>query len=334
MKILYSQLKMHLAKQLSPLYLISTDEILLAEEAATLIRKVAFEKGFTENICTTFETVADWEAILYSDTHTLSLFSTKKIVEFNFQLTKFNSAHGKILEEYALKPLDSVLLIVRTPKLDAKIEKSVWYKTLEKHAVIIPIKPIPLEQLPAWIIERAKTLELQLTQDAAYALSYRMEGNLLGLAQEIEKLSLLESKKTIDLKTIENMVTDNAQYDIFDLVGACTRNDKKRAIQILQNLANNTEPTLVLWALTRELRMLADIFQQTKEGRSLSTLFEKHRIFGKHEASVKSFIQRRSLKDCLDALLQAARVDRVIKGVETGDPWMALEQLSLNIIKM
>jgi len=331
MKILYPQLKAHVDKQLSSLYLICTDEILLADEAASLLRKTALAKGFTERIFTTFESVSDWEEIIYSDTHALSLFSTKKIVEFNFQLTKFNSAHGKILEEYALKPLDDILLIIRTPKLDAKTEKSTWYKTFEKQAIVIPIKSIPLEQLPTWIIERAKKHHLSFTKDAAHALAIRMEGNLLGLSQEIEKLSLLESGATIDLKTIENMVTDNAQYDIFDLVGATTLGDKNRAVHILQNLAYQAEPTLVLWALTRELRILADILHQVKLGIPLATLFGKHRIFGKHEAGVKSFIQRHSVQHCWDFLIEAANVDRLIKGVETGDPWMALEQLSLNI---
>ncbi|HEX2548965.1 MAG TPA: DNA polymerase III subunit delta [Gammaproteobacteria bacterium] len=331
MKIAYPQLNAHLTKELQNFYWICSDEILLSEEAAAMIRKSAQTQGYTESVTTTFESNTDFEKIMYTDTHSLSLFETKKIVELNFHSITFKGAHGKILAAYLQQPAKDVLLIVRTQKLDATMEKSQWYKTIEKLATVIPIWPIPAEQLPSWISERAKKHSLQMTPDAARALSFLVEGNLLAAAQEIEKLGLLATHGTIDQAFIENIATDNAQFDIFQLVDTVCHGNKTRALHILKNLNDNTEPTLVLWALTRELRTLATIFAQLQKGETLPTLFGKLRVFGKRKTAIQAFMQRHSLQNCWDFLLTCASIDRMIKGVDLGNAWDALEDLVWNM---
>src|SRR3982751_178546 len=101
MKISYPQLSAHLANKLHPFYFICTDDILQALDAASDIRNKARAQGFAERVLTTIDVHTDVEEILYADTHALSLFESKKIVEFNFQQCTLKSAQGKILDEYA-----------------------------------------------------------------------------------------------------------------------------------------------------------------------------------------------------------------------------------------
>ncbi len=331
MKISHQQLSAHLTKELKDCYFICSDDILLVAEAAETIRKAAYSKGFSERVSETIESNADFEKILYSDTHSLSLFDNKKIIELNFHSITLKSAHGKILEAYLKKPVDNVLLIVRTNKLDATIEKSAWYKSIEANSVVITIWPITAEQLPAWITERAKKNGLQITPGAALALSILVEGNLFAASQEIEKLGLLAVNGVIDETLIDNIATDNAQYDIFHFVDSAFSGDKVRALRILKNLSANIEPTLVLWAMTRELRTLATIFSDTEKGESINTLFNKLRVFGKRKTALSTCMQRHSIKSCWNFLMQSASIDRMIKGVEAGNVWDALEDLSMRI---
>lgn len=332
MKLAYPQLAHHLTKNLAPIYLVSGDELLLIQEAIDALRAAASKAGFSERVSTTAESQSDWAKLLYTDTHSISLFASKKLVELNLSHIKLNSTHGKILEEYACKPLDNTVLIIIATKLDTKIEKTAWYKAIEKNGVVMPIWPIPAEQLPQWIRQHAKKNNLQLTPQAAERLATLVEGNLLAAAQEIEKLSLLYPDKMLDHHAIENAVIDNARFDIFKLVDSALLGDSSRCLRILKNLAEEgIEPTLILWVLTRELRVLADIQKQLQQGIALTTLLSKARIWEKRQAGFRAFLQRHTQSSCWRLLSCAAKIDHIIKGIEAGNVWDNLDAFTVQI---
>lgn len=332
MKLAHPQLITHLTKTVAPIYLISSDELLLIQEAVDAIRAAGKKAGFDERVSTTAETKGDWAKVLYADTHNRSLFSTKKIIELNLTNIKLNSTNGKVFEEYASKPLVDTLLIISSTKLDAKVEKTTWYKAIEKTGVVMPIWPISAEQLPQWILQRARKTHLQLTPQAAERLAALVEGNLLAAAQEIEKLSLLYPNQVLDHQTIENAVMDNARFDIFNLADSALLGNGLRCIRILKNLNDEgIEPTLVLWALTREIRVLADMQKQLQQGGSLPSLFAKARIWEKRQAGFRAFLQRNKSRNCSDLLINAAKIDRMIKGIEIGDVWNELESFIIQM---
>ena len=332
MKLAYQQVTQHLQHSLAPFYLVSSDELLLVQETVDAIRAAARHAGFAERTLITPETGSDFEKFIYSNAHTISLFSTKRIIELNLTHAKLNNTNSKILEEYATKPPADTLLIVYTNKLDSKVEKSKWYQTLEKNGVVITIWPIPADQLPQWIIQRAKKRDLTLTKSAAELLAARVEGNLLAAAQELEKLALLQIGNTLDHHAIEDAVTDNARFDIFNLVDSALMGNSKRCLRILQNLSEeDIEPTIILWALTRELRTLSEIIKQVAQKNSLSNLFNQFRIWEKRQPLVRAFLQRHTQQTCWALLLQAATIDRIIKGAETGNIWDKFDDLALTI---
>ena len=335
MKLPYQQITKHLTNQLAPLYLVSSDELLLAQETVDTIRDAARKAGFTERMRVTADSNADWAESIYSHSHHLSLFSTKRIIELNLTHTKFNSAIGKLLEEYALKPPIDTLLIAQTSKLDSKMEKSSWYQSIDKKGIVIQIWPIAVEQLPQWIIQRANKANFSLTTQAANWLATLVEGNLLAAAQEIEKLALLQPGGTLDQQTIEDAVTDHARFDIFTLVDCVLSGNCKRSLRILDNLrAEDTEPVLILWALTREIRTLADMAKQVKTGTPLSSLFGKFRIWEKRQPAVRAFLQRHQQSACWALLLDAASIDSIIKGADAGNVWDKLQNLVVKITKL
>jgi DNA polymerase-3 subunit delta len=332
MKIAHQQVEQHLAKKLAPIYLISGDELLLIQETVLLIREAARKAGFTERTSLSVEAGSDWSKQLHAEAHSLSLFATKRIVELHLAGTKPTAATGKVLKEIAANPIADTILIISTNKLDSKTEQTAWFKALDKCGVTIPIWPIAIEQLPQWIMLRAKKSSLSMTLDAAKRLAELVEGNLLAAAQEIEKLGLLQNTGTIDVATVEQAVTDNARFDIFTLVECALSGNTQRSIRILENLqAEDAEPLLVLWALTREVRTLAEIAQQAKQGVALGSLFSKYRIWEKRQPSVRRFLQQHSPNSCWGLLSQSAQIDRLIKGARSGNIWSELQQLTLRI---
>ena len=329
MKLPYQQLEQHISKKLAPLYLISGDELLQTQEAVDLIREAAQRTGFSERTRISVESNSEWGKQLYADAHSLSLFATKRILELDLRNAKLNQANSEYLKNYAEKPQDDTLLLIHTNKLDAKTEQSSWYKMLEKNGVVITVWPISAEQLPQWIMQRAKKIQLTLSKQAATRLAEQVEGNLLAAAQEIEKLRLLTD--SVDENTLEDIIADHAHFDIFNLVDSLLAGNTQRSLRILDNLrAEDTEPTLILWAITRELRTMSDILQQTQQGTPLSALFSKFRIWEKRQPGVRAFLKRHKQQSCWELLLLAAKVDRIIKGAESGNVWDELEKIVYN----
>lgn len=331
MKLTYFQLEQHLKNKLSHIYIISGEEVLLKQDAINLIRKNAKLAGFSERIRLTPEAGYDWEQ-LYTQLYSTSLLAEKHMIELDFRDIAPNKTASKILEGYGEKPISNNLLLIDIGKIDDKTAKSAWYKSLEKTGMVVTIWPIPREQLPQWIINRAKKYKLQINLDAANLLADYIEGNLVAAAQAIEKIYLLKHETPIDADLIQSILTDETHFTVFDFIENLIAGNRSRTLHILSSLKNEgTEPVLILWGITRELRMLSEMSQQLKSGFTYETLFQKHRIFAKRQSVVRNFLSKWTAEDCWHCLTHAADIDRVIKGATPGNVWDALQMFCLRV---
>ena len=333
MKLTYFQLEPHLAsKSLSAIYIISGDELLLKQDAIQLIRRSAKQAGFTERTRINPDTDFDWEQ-LYPLLHSPSLMGDKHIIELDFRDHLPNKAANVILEDYAKTPSADHLLIIDCAKVDDKIARSGWFKALEKSGTHLAIWPIPHEQLPKWIIQRAKKYKLTITLEAAHLLADYVEGNLIAAAQAIEKIYLLKPEGQIEAALVRSVLTDESRYTVFDFIDALTAGECSRALTILTNLQlEGTEPIFVLWAITRELRLLAEIGKKTQQGSSLDALFQQHRIFARRQNAIKRCLTKFNYQDFWRLLEQTASLDKIIKGAQPGNIWNAMQLFCLKMM--
>lgn len=329
MKLTYFQLEQQINKQLAPAYIIGGDELLARQDAANLVRKAAKAAGFSERVKLAPEAGFDWEQ-LFSLLNSGSLLAEKRIIELDFTSAAPNKTAAPILCDYAERPSPDVLLLITTSKIDDKMTKSAWYKALDKIGVSVAIWPVTRDQLPQWISTRAKKYKLQIQPDAINLLADFVEGNLSAAAQAIEKLYLLKPEHAIDCAMVKTALTDESAFSVFDLVEHALSGDKARTLHILENLKNDgTEATLVLWSLTRELRLLADMAREQKEGKTLEYLFQKYRIFTKRQPALRRALNHLSPEKCWQHLMHATHIDTLIKGAAPGDAWNALQLLCL-----
>ncbi|MES2115957.1 MAG: DNA polymerase III subunit delta, partial [Pseudomonadota bacterium] len=77
----------HLGKQLAQLYVITSDEHLLALEAADKIRRTARAQGYSERDVLTVERTFKWGELLAAN-QALSLFGDKKLIELRIPTGK------------------------------------------------------------------------------------------------------------------------------------------------------------------------------------------------------------------------------------------------------
>ncbi|WP_438951426.1 DNA polymerase III subunit delta [Porticoccus sp.] len=330
MRLKAEQLGTHLSRrELAPLYLVSGDETLLAQEVADAIRAEACLQGFTEREILHAEGSFDWNTVL-TEANSLSLFADKKIIEIRMPGGKPGEKGSKVLLEYTGKPTDDTLLLIITPKLDAAAMRSKWIKAIESHGVLIQTWPVPPDQLPGWIGKRLQQAGIRADRQAVEILADRVEGNLLAAIQEIEKLKLLLPDGEVDGQTMSTVVADSARFNVFTLADKALEGDPQAVCRTLRGLRDEgAEPTIILWALTRELRTLIRAAEALENGDHLDWVLKNLGIWEKRKPLVKQTLRRLKLTRLKQMLRLAAGIDRAIKGMRIADPWDDLTILLL-----
>jgi DNA polymerase-3 subunit delta len=333
MKLHPHQLTAHLKQPLAPLYIISGDVPLLAQEANDQIRQAATTQGYSDRQILMQGARFDWQQ-LRDTTHHLSLFSTKRLFELRLTSSKLGDAGNKTMEAYANQPPPDVILMITMPKLEAATQTTRWFKACEKNGVIIQLWPVEAAHMPRWITERLKTVGLHASPEGVNLLADSCAGNLLAAAQAIEKLSLLFARgQKIEATDIAQIASDNGQFDIFQWVDVVLQGKKpNHVIRMLNTLrACNTEMILILWALVRDLHQLTHLAYQITQGKNIGQALQAAGVWEKRKPLFTSCLQRHNLDYYYRQLQRASQIDRIIKGIEPGNAWNELEQMGLEI---
>ena len=322
MKITTRQLETQLRKGVAPLYAIHGAEALLALEAADRIREAARKDGCTEREIFFAEPGVDWNR-LGAAASNLSLFASKRLVELRIPTGKPGAEGGKAIEAWASKLPDDAITLVVLPELDWQQQKTKWFEALERNGVLVEAKPVTRDELPEWLAERLSRQGQRASVETLEWLADRVEGNLLAAKQEVEKLALLLPKGEIALAQLREAVTDVSRFERDTLLEAIHGDDAARIPRIVASLEAEGEPLpLLLWTLTEELRTLESIRAGQRPRRYMppDRMQALQRTARRHDAA--SFDRE---------TLRAHRIDRMIKGVETGDPWDAIVDLAMGI---
>ncbi|HEU4850660.1 MAG TPA: DNA polymerase III subunit delta, partial [Telluria sp.] len=323
----------HLARSLAPLYVISSDEHLLAMEAADKIRRTARAQGFSEREVLTVERSFKWGELLAAN-QSLSLFGDKKMIELRIPTGKPGKDGGAALQAYAKDLSPDNLTLVTLPKLDWQTAKAAWVGALQQAAVYIEIPNIERAQLNAWIGARLAAQQQSAERTSLDFIAERVEGNLLAAHQEIQKLALLHGPGQLSFEQVHDAVLNVARYDVFKLSEAMLAGDPARLVRMLEGLKGEGEALpLVLWAVSEEIRTLLKLKAGMASGRPLGMLLKEARIWGPREKLMEPALRRLSQPVLERALRRAAQVDKMIKGLRSrdfaGDPWDAMLQLAL-----
>jgi DNA polymerase-3 subunit delta len=330
-------LEPHLAKGLAPLYVITSDEHLLALEAADKIRRAARAAGHTERDVLTVERTFKWGELLAAN-QALSLFGDKKLIELRIPSGKPGKDGSAALQAYAKDLSPDNLTLITLPKLDWQTAKASWVASLQQAAIYIEIPNIERAQLPGWIGQRLSAQGQSADRSALDFIADRVEGNLLAAHQEIQKLGLLHEPGKLSFEQVQDAVLNVARYDVFKLSEAMLMGDPARLARMLEGLKGEGEALpLVLWAVSEEIRTLLKLKAGMAQGRPLGALLKEYRIWGPRERMMDPALRRISLPTLEAALQEAAQVDKMVKGLRAkafaGDAWDAMLQLALKVAR-
>ncbi|XTZ37290.1 DNA polymerase III subunit delta [Salmonella enterica] len=322
------QLRAQLNEGLRAAYLLLGNDPLLLQESQDAVRQAARAQEFTEHHAFTLDASTDWDAI-FSICQALSLFASRQTLLVQLPENGPNAAMNEQLTKLVSLLHEDLLLIVRGNKLTKAQENAAWVTQLNNRAVQVSCQTPEQANLPRWLAARAKQNKLELDDAASQLLCYCYEGNLLALAQALERLSLLWPDGKLTLPRVEQAVNDAAHFTPFHWVDALLAGKSKRALHILSQLRLEAcEPVILLRTLQRELLLLVTLKRQSAHT-PLRTLFDKHRVWQNRRAATSDALNRLSLDQLRQAVHMLSRIELIVKQDFGQSVWAELEGLSL-----
>lgn len=328
MRIYPEQLAAQLREGLRACYLLSGNEPLLLQESQDLVRQAAQQQQFSEHYSITLDAQTDWDAI-FSICQAMSLFSSRQTL----QLTLPDNGPTAVIAEHLTKLASllhqDILLVLRGPRLTKAQENSAWFKAVSPNGVLVSCQTPEQAQLPRWVTQRAKSMSLELDDAANQLLCYCYEGNLLALAQALERLALLHPDGKLTLPRVEQAVNDAAHFSPFHWLDALLAGKSKRAWHILQQLQQeDMEPVILLRTLQRELLTLLTL-QRRMATTPLRTLFDQQKVWQNRRNLITQALQRLSSQQLQQAVHLLAKIEVLLKQEYSQSVWSELETLSM-----
>ena len=115
MRLYPEKLNGQLKKQLLPVYLISSDDPLLQQEASDAVRQACRAQGYTERQVFSVERSFNWNQLREASA-TLSLFAEKRILVVRIPSGSPGFQGALVLQEYLARTADDTELFISLPR--------------------------------------------------------------------------------------------------------------------------------------------------------------------------------------------------------------------------
>ena len=332
MQIPSDRLESKLSSGLPPVVAISGNEVLLVEEALDRVRKALLEQGVQERLTFSVEAHFDWNDFSHQG-DAMSLFGSRRCLELRIPTGKPGDKGSKAISVFVQQRReDGDVLVLILPKLDKRQLQAKWVQAVDEAGWMVVCPEINLQTFPAWLKKRFESRGLRLEAGVLDMLCTCLEGNLLAAGQEVDKLAAMSTDGGVTLDMARSSLSDQSRYTVFELVDMACSGDVPRAARILRGLRREgIEPVVIIWSLAREIRTLARVASQLASGGQASTVFRQNGVWKSREAVVGNTVRRLGADRCYNLLVQAGKIDQLVKGQRTGDIWLALERLVMSL---
>jgi DNA polymerase III subunit delta len=272
-----------------------------------------------------------WDALLQNNAQA-SLFASFNLVECYNVDNKFPRPAGKTLTQWIESSDPSSILVLYCSKLTNAQMNTAWGKLCGSEGAIMRLWPIGPEQMPAWIMERAKQLQLQLHRDAALLLASATEGNLLATEQCLQKLQVCNDNNIVNEADIKPLLAVSTSFGTFDWIDAALAGHAKRANKIFKQLQSaKQEPLMMLGAMLKTIREATEIAELSDHAAVDAAL---RKFWPSRRQLIQTALRRLDLQQWYKLLQNAMQIDKALKGrsnLDADAAWLLLGDLGLAI---
>ncbi|RUR09594.1 DNA polymerase III subunit delta [Legionella sp. km772] len=329
MQIKHNYLLQHLQKKSFALYWLAGQDPYLLEESLKIIKNHIKNQYTCDEKIISIQNPADWLAIP-EEANNYSLFSDYTLLTIFYDKKTLDSTGKKIINEY-LKNINSrCFLIIRTPHIPTK--QLQWLTPLND-ALLIVHYALNTEAMSQWIKEQLKKHSLSYEANVPALIQQYTQGNMLACAQVIEKISLsFSTPGHVSSKEALEHVFNQCEHNLFELVDACLLGQADKSIQILRHTAENkTEPTLILWMLAQEIRLILQLNYLMKQSIDFKTACAQLKIWPQRYGLFQHALKRLSSDFLRELLRYSLYIDEQIKSNLNTQTWNSLERVILSL---
>ncbi len=328
MRIFADKLPEQLKRQLHNCYLVFGNEPLLLQESRDAIIAAAKSAGFNEKQNFSVNTQTDWTEI-YGCCYAQSLFSNRQIIELEIPESGVNAAISKELCQLAELLHSDVLLLIIGGTLTRQQEKAKWFTTLNRKGPWISCPSPDTRRLPQFVQQRCRQLGLKPDSEALQMLAQWHEGNLLALAQSLEKLALLYPDGSLNLMRVEEALSRHNHFTPFNWVDALLAGKPNRAQRIQRQLeTEGVEPVILLRSVQRELNLIATMSSELTTS-PIGAVFDKYRIWQNKRPLYSSALKRLTSSQISRLLKMLAAAEISYKTQYETSVWPLIARISL-----
>ncbi|MBQ1782503.1 MAG: DNA polymerase III subunit delta [Gammaproteobacteria bacterium] len=321
-----AQLPQRLAQGLAPAYLLFADEPLLVRDGGDLIRRAAAAAGYLRDLRLSTDGGFDW-VDLRNEYAAMSLFASRRLIELELTGSQPNAEGQKLLAALADQPNPDIVLLIHGPRLNKDKLGGAGLKRWCELGVQVLATPPERQQWPAWVRDRARGHGVNLAADALALLAERCEGNLLAADQELAKLALLARPQPWTAAELDQQLAQFSRYSVFQLVDALLAGELPRALVMLEQLqAEESEPVVVLWAISREVLLLQAL---AEGGDDSSGALMRKGVWSSRQNLVRQALRRLAGKPLACLLARCNALDGQFKSSSDDDSWLWLSHLCL-----
>lgn len=264
--------------------------------------------------------VGDWKTV-FSALNSLSLFATQLAIEVHGNI-KPDASALKQLESYLLQgDSNGNLLLIVMPKQDSASLKTKFFQTIDANGTLVALTANYVQDRQQILSVEAEKLGLKLTSEAWQWLESHHEHNLLAAKNSLMRVGdTFAEVDTIGIAELQACLQDQSRYSTFDLSDAMLQGNLAQAIKIFQYLVASGEAmTLILWSVSKEMRLLMQLFEQPHNPLQLGIWKTKVSLY-------QQALRRLNPQDFLTWPELLLRIDSAIKGLGHENPEHLIQQ--------
>ena len=211
-------------------------------------------------------------------------------------------------------------------------------ETLGEYCPVLELARVEEGDAVSWAVQSATREDVKLDADAARELVDSLGGDMMMIANELEKLVLfVGDKKRIGLGDVETMVLAAKQRSFYELTDAISSRDRERALQVLDAILSSGEGEEAaighLYMLSRTFKQMLVIFERNvRDSRALwQALWQGFRLppFAAEDV-IRQARRYKSRRELTSAIRKVARADLALRSNAVSKR-LVLENLVLDL---
>ena len=209
---------------------------------------------------------------LRNDAYAMPFLAERRlvIVEDGISGIKSKQAQTDMQTLFAQLPPTSTIVLTNGSALKESNWLLKYAKTKPKATLVKDFSIAKGPLMAKWIRQQAREMQGEITNEAAYLLAEVLNNDPRLIVLELEKLIIyVASKRMVDVDDVENLVAFTQKpgdfFKLIDLVGA---KNTRQALDMLERLYHDQNPTFLFFGLVGHFRLLLQTREIIEKGGS------------------------------------------------------------------